>query len=353
MVPWRGNQPLAPLSDSQLEEYLYYISSGTLNLAIVQHAFSLPSGRLNVLTTLIRLNTSRIQWGGLAYHYSDQPINSLEALDVFEKLVRRGLGGHCLEIVPLFAAVLRALGYDLYMTGARVSSAMAGDKADGLGFHGWSHLVLILTIDGHKYLVDPQYIEITEPVLLDPSGPDVTFNGIPTTIVRTRYCELSSVIPRKASNSGLMTWFLEYKRSATAEEWIPAYIFSTETEWYLEDLPVMNVWLAKAEDSYLVKQVIVKRLLLVGADDPADHVRETQRAASTSEESGLLIVPEISGTVELASDQLTVFRLGKKVIDAKIRTERERLDIFKKWFGITLTKEETVAILTRPTALEH
>ena len=238
------------------------------------------------------------------------------------------------------------------MTGARVSSAMAGDSANGLGFHGWSHLVLILTIDGHKYLVDPQYIEITEPVLLDPSGPDVIFNGIPTTIVRTRYCKLSSVIPNKASNSGLMTWFLEYKRSDTAEEWIPAYIFSTETEWYLEDLPVMNVWLAKAEDSYLVKQVIVKRLLLLGEYDPNDHVRETQRAFM-SEENGLLIAPEISGTVELANDQLTVFRLGKKVIDEKIGTERERLDIFKKWFGITLTKEEAAAILTRPTALEH
>lgn len=345
---WRGNQPVTPLSDSELEIFVEHISSGTLTLAAVRHALLQPAGELNVLKTLIPFYTSKVPWGSLAYHYSNQSINSLEAKDVYDKLVIRGRGGHCLEMVPLFAAALRALGYNLYMTGARISSAMTGDEA--AGFHGWSHMVLIATIQGRKYVVDPQYIEITGPVLLDPNGEDVIFNGIPTTVVRLRYCALADIFPNKASTSGHMTWLFEYKRSPTTELWTPGPVFSTETEWFLEDLPVMNVWLAKAEESYLVTKFGIKRLLLAGADGSidGDHVPEP---ASTSD--GLLEIPKISGTVELAHDILTVFRYAKKVVDEKIQTEEERLEILKRWFGIILTKDEATAILSRPTALVH
>ena len=344
-----AHQTLVPLSDTKLEMFLQYVSLGTLTLAAVQRALSQPYGQINVLKTLIPLYTSKIPWGGIAYHYSNTSINSLEPEDVFDKLVNRGRGGHCLEMVPFFASVLLALGYDLYMTGARISSAVIAGDARAVGFHGWSHLVLIVTISGQKYVVDPQYIDNVEPGLLDPNGPDVIFKGPPTTVMRLRYCALSDVVPHRASNSGLMTWLFEYKRSPDEEQWIPTYIFSTETEWYLGDLPVMNVWLARAADSYLVTQFVIKRLLLVGADDPTEG--ELVMGSSGSAANGLLVVPRISGIVELAQDHLRVWRNGEKVIDEKIHTEQERLDILKKWFGITLTNEEAAAILSRPTAL--
>lgn len=237
-------------------------------------------------------------------------INSLEAKDVFDKLIKRGRAGHCLEMVPLFAAVLRGLGYDFYFTGARISSAMAGDAQDGPGYHGWSHLILIVTISGQKYVVDPQYIEITEPVILNPQGGAVEFDGIPTTIVRLRYCSLAEIIPHKASNSGLMTWLFKMKRSSK-ESWSPQYMFSTETEWFFEDLPVMNVWLARAEESYLVTKFIIKRMLL--AEEGASKSNDSVEAVSGApEKDGLLAVPALSGSVELAHDTLTVFEYGKK-----------------------------------------
>jgi arylamine N-acetyltransferase len=245
-------------------------------------------------------------------------------------------------MVPLFAAVFRGLGHDLYLNDARVSSAMVGDSEHGAEFHGCSHIILIVTINNRKYVVDLQYIEITELVLLDPSGPEVVFNGIPTTVVGLRYCKLAEVIPNSASNCGHMTWFFEHKRSQN-DEWIPDYIFSSETEWFLEDLPIMNVWLAKADESYLVSQVINKRLLLEGEDDPNITIGNASLRAMCSDD-GLLKSPEISGSVKLAGDTLRIFRYGKKVIEKKIKTEEERLELLRGWFGIVPTEAERKAI---------
>jgi len=115
----RFGQPVIPLSKAKLEIFLRFVSCGSLTLPDVQRALLQPSGQINVLKTLIPLYTSKVPWGSLAYHYSTTSINSLAPEDVFEKLVIRGLGGHCLEMVPLFASVLRSLGYDLYLSGAR------------------------------------------------------------------------------------------------------------------------------------------------------------------------------------------------------------------------------------------
>lgn len=107
----------------------------------------------------------------------------------------------------------------------------------------------------------------------------------------------------------------------------------------------MNVWLAKAEESYLVSQVITKRLILVGEEDDT-------KLRVIALDNGLFHIPDISGTVELAGDTLRVFKLGAKIIEKKIRTEAERLELLKCWFGIELTKDEQNAILGRPTELK-
>ena len=350
--PWGGNEPLAPLSTSQLELYFDFVSSGTFTLTSIQEALLLPNGPLTVLKTLIRCHTARIPWGSLTNHYSPMNVNSLRAQDVFEKLVVRKLGGHCLEIVPLFAAVLRALGFSFYMTGARVGPAMTGEASGGIGvgFHGWSHLVLIVTINGQKYAVDPQYRQITEPVLLDPNGPEVIFDSIPNSVMRLRYVPFSEIVPNGASTSGLKTWLFEKKFSREDKQWILAYIFSTETEWFLEDLTIMNVWLAKAEDSYLLYQLILTRVLLASESGFDDENRQDDQVTA-NESRGKLEAPELAGHVQLVHDRLTIWRFGQRVIDHTVKTESERIAIMKKWFGIELQEAEVKAILSRPTAL--
>ena len=199
-------------------------------------------------------------------------------------------------------------------------------------------------------VVDPQYVEITEPVLLDPRGPAVEFRGIPTTVVRLRYCALAEVMPPGSSRSGNMTWFFEYKRSEK-DDWVPGYIFSTDNEWFLEDLPIMNVWLAKADNSYLVSQIMTKKLLLAEEDDP-NRAEKGQLPRLASSGEGLLNVPVIMGTAELAGDNFRVLKYGKKAMEETIHTEEERLEILRTWFSIILTEEEVKAISEKPTKLK-
>ena len=314
-------------------------------------------GQYNVLKTLIRLHASRFPWGSLSNHYSPSPLNSLSPNDVFDKFVTRGLGGHCLEFVVLFGGVLRALGYDFYVTGARIGPAMGGGEIGDQGFHGWSHAVLIVTMDGVKYAVDAQYLYITEPVPLIVGGEDFVFESIPRSVVRLRYTSLAEVVPNRASNSGLMTWLFEYKYSADDEgEWMSQYIFSTETEWFLEDFEIMNVWLANARDSYLLTQFVMKRSLLEGEldaspDDAGVVSRDTGSTLDTAD--GLVVVkpPALAGIVQIVEDTFSIWADGKLHTNIVLKTEKERLEIMKKWFRVVLTKDEEAAVMGRPVAL--
>jgi len=56
---------------------------------------------------------------------------------VAHKIVERRLGGYCMENNMFFSTVLRSLGYDLYVSGARVSNALMGGSRDPEGFAGW------------------------------------------------------------------------------------------------------------------------------------------------------------------------------------------------------------------------
>ena len=71
-------------------------------------------------------------------HYSEHRTISLDPEALFEKLVRRGLDGYCMEQNTFFYTVLRSLGYAVYITGARVSTSLGEEKhPEPTGFWGW------------------------------------------------------------------------------------------------------------------------------------------------------------------------------------------------------------------------
>jgi N-hydroxyarylamine O-acetyltransferase len=57
--------------------------------------------------------------------HSREPI-VLEDKALFDKIVRRRRGGFCYELNGLFAALLRALGFDVAMLSAQVADAKGG-----------------------------------------------------------------------------------------------------------------------------------------------------------------------------------------------------------------------------------
>ena len=100
-----------------------------------------------------------VSFENLSIH-ARQPI-VLDDDALFEKIVRRRRGGFCYEANGLFAALLRALGFDVKMLSAGVA------KPEGGFGPNFDHMALIVTIN-ERWLVDVGFGDsFREPLLID------------------------------------------------------------------------------------------------------------------------------------------------------------------------------------------
>jgi N-hydroxyarylamine O-acetyltransferase len=98
----------------------------------------------------------------LSIHWGESIELSDEAL--FHKVVARRRGGFCYELNGLFAALLRALGFDVAMLSAQVMGASGVFGRDG------DHMALLVTLE-QRWLVDVGFGDgFLEPLLLDERG---------------------------------------------------------------------------------------------------------------------------------------------------------------------------------------
>jgi N-hydroxyarylamine O-acetyltransferase len=92
--------------------------------------------------------------------HAGQPI-VLEDEALFAKIVERRRGGFCYEANGLFAALLRALGFDVAMLSARVANAEGEFGPD------FAHMTLMISLE-QRWLVDVGFGDsFREPLLLD------------------------------------------------------------------------------------------------------------------------------------------------------------------------------------------
>ena len=83
---------------------------------------------------------------------------------LFDKVVRRRRGGFCYELNGLFAALLRALGFDVRMLSAAVAAAGGGFGPD------FDHMALLVTLE-ERWLADVGFGDsFVEPLRLDHRG---------------------------------------------------------------------------------------------------------------------------------------------------------------------------------------
>jgi N-hydroxyarylamine O-acetyltransferase len=95
--------------------------------------------------------------------HARQPI-VLDDHALFEKIVGRRRGGFCYEANGLFAALLRALGFNIKMLSAGVANAEGGFAPD------FDHMALMVTID-ERWLVDVGFGDsFRDPLLIDKRG---------------------------------------------------------------------------------------------------------------------------------------------------------------------------------------
>lgn len=123
----------------QLAEYISTCiapHSPTYTLATLEE--EIAADPVSALSTLQLRQIVFNPWGNVALHYSWHRVLSLDHEALFHKIVERKIGGYCMENNAFFSTVLRSLGFQLYVTGARVSLALAGeDGVDPGGFAGW------------------------------------------------------------------------------------------------------------------------------------------------------------------------------------------------------------------------
>jgi N-hydroxyarylamine O-acetyltransferase len=88
-----------------------------------------------------------------------------EETRIVDKVVTRRRGGFCYELNGAFAALLRALGFDVTMLSARVA------RADGSESPEFDHMTLLVRIDGTRWLADVGFGEcFLHPLRLDEPG---------------------------------------------------------------------------------------------------------------------------------------------------------------------------------------
>jgi len=104
-------------------------------------------------------NLLTVPFENLSIH-SKQPI-ILEDKALFDKIVRKRRGGFCYELNGLFAALLRALGFNVAMLSAQVAKEEGGFGPD------FDHMTLMVTLE-QRWLVDVGFGDtFREPLLLD------------------------------------------------------------------------------------------------------------------------------------------------------------------------------------------
>jgi N-hydroxyarylamine O-acetyltransferase len=115
--------------------------------------------------TLRRLHVAHllsVPFENLSIHAGEAVVLEDEAL--FRKIVGRGRGGFCYEANGLFAALLRALGFEVSMLSAEVANAEGGFSRP------FDHMTLLVSLEQRR-LADVGFGDsFVEPLLIDERG---------------------------------------------------------------------------------------------------------------------------------------------------------------------------------------
>ncbi|EXJ87901.1 hypothetical protein A1O1_04828 [Capronia coronata CBS 617.96] len=318
-IPEASSPSFRPTYTSdQLAEYVACIAPDpTYTLATLEA--EIKADPLGALGRLQLRQMGFNPWGNVALHYSWHRIITLDPEALFHKIVERRLGGYCMENNAFFSTVLRSLGYQLYVTGARISHALEGNGKNPDDFAGWQHEVILVTIDGRKYLVDVGFgsQSAVHPLPLIKDGDrDLAYKSVPGAEVRLVYRPIAS-----NTDSSQSLWVLE-TRNKRHPAWAGGYCFS-ELEWLPSDFEIINYRTSQDPRSWFTHRLVLVKTLV-------DEETRTKPI----------------GTIILTGNKIER-RLGeeRKEVVLEAKTENERIIGLRTWFGIVLMPEEERGIV--------
>ncbi|XWX01811.1 hypothetical protein V2A60_009840 [Cordyceps javanica] len=307
------------LSEEQLDRVLEHI-----DYPRSRHAAD-PLRRLH---QLMLHHIARVPFENVGIHYNPTHQLSLDLDDLFDKIVVRSKGGYCVELNALFAAVLRGLGYAVLTVGGRV-------RAGTPNYTGWSHMCLIVTVDGAKYVADVGY------------GGDAAMRPMPL----ISGAEFPVLAPRRGrleyrsidlhSDPAQRLWVYSTRDSPDddpAVPWVEQYCF-VELEYLRPDYNQINYYCSNHPDSFFMSHLLAARAL-VEADDDAP-----------GREGGDV---RLVGVLTYWNDEVRRRSEGstERQVLERPATEAERVAAFDKWFRIPLTEADRQSIFSTRLALD-
>ena len=282
---------------------------------------------LPLLGALTRYHACNVPFDNLVLHYSTHKTVTLDLAELYTKIVRRRLGGRCMENNTFFGTVLRSLGYQVRNCGGRVARAMSPypdvRRDQSTTYDGWNHMLDLVRLDDEWYVVD---------VGMGSMGPNLPFplrDGFETTSIAPRRIrvQLRSIAESYATKSGNSTgppklWCFDvcYNPADDAKkEWVPVYCF-TETEFLPQDYEVMSWFTSTNPRSFFTRYVTCTKMLM-------DEDREV-----------------IVGNVALFKGTVRETIGANRKVIKECKTEDERLQALAEIFDMYLTDEEKKAI---------
>ncbi|KAG7416831.1 Arylamine N-acetyltransferase, pineal gland isozyme NAT-10 [Fusarium oxysporum f. sp. rapae] len=304
-------------SKSQLEKYYDRIAFPASDRQYDISNLSSEDQR-SYLNTLTKQQILTVPFENLTLHYSWHRIVDVNADHLYDKIVSEKRGGYCMENNTLFNTVLLSLGYHTYMVGARVFNPDVGR------FGGSSHCLSLVIIDGKTYAVDVGFgaRNPTEPLEVEHERVHKGSNSVQ---MRLRH----DIIAQNVSNQKL--WIYEY-RSRDGGEWVPQWCFM-DYEVLPEDIRVFNMSPSKNPSSFFTFKVVSVQFTSEKEDYSDGSARDLKNVGGAID--GIFIIDG------------NVFRYrkgGETKWERNFKTEDERLDALRKYFGVELTKENERAI---------
>lgn len=180
-------------------------------------------------------------------------------------------------------------------------------------------MVNVVTIAGKKYMVDVGFGSngATAPLQLVENEVQKRIEPGEMRLIQSKIAEQTDANQR--------LWIYQIRHTPDSD-WEPTYCF-TETEFLPQDYELMNFWTSQNRRSFFTYSILMAMMLI-------------------SEDSKLV------GAVTM-KDAEAKMRIGGEVVETRVcKSEQQRLQVFKEWFGIHLTPEEERAIRGTVTELK-
>ncbi|KAJ5138813.1 Arylamine N-acetyltransferase [Penicillium bovifimosum] len=300
-------------TDEQLEAYLKrigYPSQSESNL--LQHLRqNIEKDAFSALCELQRRHLAAIPWGNSGLHYSQHHTITLNPQTLFEKMVERRLDGYCMENTGLLFIVLRSLGYLVYATGGRVSHAAAKGVDDGL-YLAIGHMILIVIIEGAKYMVDVGFGNngATAPLPLREGATATAIAPSEMRLVRESIAEFTDPSQK--------IWIYQVRYNPESK-WVSQICFS-DVEFLPQDFRVMNFSVSQSRTSWFTQVFVCVRMIL--------------------NESGT----EIIGQCVMSGKEVKQRLRGETEILQTLETEDDRVKALAEYFDMHLREGEIQGI---------